>query len=756
MTPPRPPPTAPAAPAAAARADECLEAGGDAAADADADARARAVLRDERVRLYRAGRWSAIGGQCVMASLVLWVVHAHVPSGPLALWLGLVVLSMVARALCHRGALPQPRGDAAATELARVRAALLGMGAAFGSSAWLIFPAGDFQSQVFLAFMMAGLAAGALTLSSFDLRFALAFAVIVLVPIAVRLVATGMPPAVGVGVATAIFVFFLALNGARAQRNLCATLAVREADAQRTASLLESQRRLEQTSAELRRASEELRLTFEHMDQGIFCLGPDGRTGFYNRRMCELTGLPEAFMATRPTGAEISRYQSEHGHFGRDQELFEVDVRQRLRRWREGGEAPFPQGAYFRRTHLGRVLDVKTAPLPGGGYLRTFADVTALFEANERLRESEAQARKLALVAAHTDNAVLITDPGLRIEWVNEGFTRLTGYTLAEAVGRRTAELLRGPGTDRSATARMDAELEHELRTAGEVLHYRKDGSAYWYAFETSAIRGEDGQVQHFIGVGRDVTARHEAEQALRAARDEAERASRAKSDFLSAMSHELRTPLNAILGFAQLLEADTREPLPARQREHVGRIREAGAHLLDLINDVLDLARVEAGREVIALEPVAPAPLVDECLVLMRPLAGERGIEVVSEVGPGAPRVRADRMRLKQVLLNLLANAIKYNRPHGAVHVRCVPATSGDEGPPGTVRLEVVDTGPGLDEQARQRIFNAFERLGAERGPVEGAGIGLALSRRLVALMHGTIEVSSEPGRGSTFAVSL
>ncbi len=714
-------------------------------------ARIEAALRAERVHLYRAGKWSAIVGQAVIATLVMWVVRGQVPAAAMWLWGGLVVASFVVRALCDMvgagGGAGADAGGAMVAELRRTRAAVLGMAVTLGMASVLVFPVGEYQSQVALAFMVAGLAAGALTLTSFDLRVAMGYAIIVLAPLIARLVATAEPAATATGVAGGLFVLFLALNGQRAQRNMHLMVAVREAGAQRAESLLESQGRLEQTTAELRRTTEDLRLTFEHMDQGIFCLGADGRTSFYNRRMCELTGLPESLMATRPTGVELSRYQQEHGHFEADDPLMEEQVLHSIRQWRQGVQAPVPP-QYFRRTHLGTVLDVKTAALPGGGFVRTFADVTALIEANGRLRASEAQSRKLALVASNTDDAVIITDAERRIEWVNDAFTRLTGHALAEVVGRRTAEFMRGPQTDPDAVARIDEALLRDKKGRGEVLHYRKDGTAYWFELETRVIL-EGGTVRHHIGIGRDVTARRQADQALRAARDEAERASRAKSDFLSAMSHELRTPMNAILGFAQLLEADAREPLSARQREQVRRIREAGGHLLELINDVLDLARVEAGREAIALESVALAPLVDECLLLMRPLAAERGIDLASELPAAAPRVHADRTRLKQVLLNLLGNAIKYNQPQGRVRVRC----TADEA---RVALAVADTGPGLEAQARERLFTAFERLGAERGPVEGAGIGLALSRRLVALMNGTIGVTSEPGRGSIFTVNL
>jgi signal transduction histidine kinase len=197
-------------------------------------------------------------------------------------------------------------------------------------------------------------------------------------------------------------------------------------------------------------------------------------------------------------------------------------------------------------------------------------------------------------------------------------------------------------------------------------------------------------------------------------------------------MSHELRTPMNAILGFGQLLESGSTETLRERQAGYVREILRAGEHLLELVNDVLDLARVEAGKQQISMEPVHVSTLVDECLSLMQPVACVRGIRlpVAAHVSCDC-FVAADRTRLKQVLLNLLSNAIKYNRADGSVEIVCAADGVG-------VRISVRDTGHGLSPAQCQRLFKAFERLGAESGAIEGAGIGLALSKRLVELMHG------------------
>jgi len=237
--------------------------------------------------------------------------------------------------------------------------------------------------------------------------------------------------------------------------------------------------------------------------------------------------------------------------------------------------------------------------------------------------------------------------------------------------------------------------------------------------------------------------------QQLLAAKDEAERANLAKSEFLSRMSHELRTPMNAVLGFAQLLEIDRKHPLTEDQRAFARHIRHAGDHLLELINDVLDLARVESGRLSINLEPVRVAEVIDECLALVRDTAQGRGIVFAPRAGDCNAVVQADRMRMKQVVLNLLSNAVKYNRDRGSIAVAC---ETGD----GMLQLAISDTGAGLTAEQLARLFVPFERLDADKVSVEGTGIGLALSKHLTRLMGGEIGARSTPGVGSTFWIRL
>jgi CheY-like chemotaxis protein/nitrogen-specific signal transduction histidine kinase len=264
---------------------------------------------------------------------------------------------------------------------------------------------------------------------------------------------------------------------------------------------------------------------------------------------------------------------------------------------------------------------------------------------------------------------------------------------------------------------------------------------------------GADGKPQYLLGIGEDITKEIEAQESIRQAKDEAERANRSKNEFLSRMSHELRTPLNAILGFGQLLEL---EQLSEEQQESVRHIMSGGRHLLGLINEVLDIARIEAGRMAVSLEPVSIPDLLKDVAELIGPLAREREIQLFQK-GESEAEIfaNADRQRLKQVLINLLSNAIKYNRHAGEVHIttrRLRDASTRNH----RVRIEVADTGIGLPAEKLGQLFTPFQRLGAEKTDVEGVGLGLALSKRLVELMNGVIGVQSSFGKGSTFWIEL
>jgi PAS domain S-box-containing protein len=273
------------------------------------------------------------------------------------------------------------------------------------------------------------------------------------------------------------------------------------------------------------------------------------------------------------------------------------------------------------------------------------------------------------------------------------------------------------------AQARLYERVKHHAGELEQRVHER-----------TLALGAANEQLQQEIAERRRAEAK-------------ADHANRAKSDFLSRMSHELRTPLNGILGFAQLLEM---ESLPADHEESVAQILKAGRHLLGLINEVLDISRIETGRLQLSLEPVPVDETLRGALDIVRPMAAQQGIELSAGVADDRRHVVADRQRLQQVLLNLLSNAVKYNRTGGAVGVSC------EERAGGRLRILVTDTGPGIAPGKLERLFTPFDRLGAEATGVEGTGLGLALSKHLVDAMGGTLDVTSQVGVGSTFAVEL
>ena len=250
--------------------------------------------------------------------------------------------------------------------------------------------------------------------------------------------------------------------------------------------------------------------------------------------------------------------------------------------------------------------------------------------------------------------------------------------------------------------------------------------------------------------LSREITQRKQAENELRVAKAQADAANRAKSEFLSSMSHELRTPLNAIIGFSEFVVEDETDPLTQEQQECIGQVMKAGHHLLQLIDDVLDLSKIEIGAVTLSIEPVNVSEVVDECVELTASFASRHGIVFENKTANAdLPPIRIDRTRFKQVLLNFLSNAVKYNRENGSITIEQTRPSAE------TVRISVTDTGEGIPEDRLQNIFNPFDRLGAENTDIEGTGIGLTIAKRLVEQMGGEIGVESSIGKGSTFWIT-
>ncbi|MGO8101248.1 ATP-binding protein [Rhizobium leguminosarum] len=380
-----------------------------------------------------------------------------------------------------------------------------------------------------------------------------------------------------------------------------------------------------------------------------------------------------------------------------------------------------------------------------GSLGQALEDASVLLKKREAdLIESEERFRQL--VEGVSDYGIFGLDTsGQVISW-NAGAERITGYGAEEIVGQHFSRFYPTESKDIFPAEELAKATLHG-RTEAEGWRVRKDGSQFWSHVVVTALHDETGRLRGFSKITRDITERKQIEEALLGAREDAIRASNAKSEFLSRMSHELRTPLNSVLGFAQLLEMDVTD---TESRESVAQILRAGRHLLSLIDEVLDMARIEAGRMDLAVEAQPVAEVIDEAVSLARPLCGKQQItiEVVEPVEPDLS-VLADRRRLLQVFLNLLSNAVKYNRPQGSV---TVSHRAMDDG---RIRIEVSDTGPGIPAERVSRLFTPFDRLGAERISQDGTGLGLALSKHLTDAMGGTLGFSNREG-GATFHVDL
>jgi PAS domain S-box-containing protein len=362
------------------------------------------------------------------------------------------------------------------------------------------------------------------------------------------------------------------------------------------------------------------------------------------------------------------------------------------------------------------------------------------------LRESS---QRLRSIVDAVPLGVIFMDPQGHLIECNPSFSRMTGREPQALLGRSVADFV---GADDAAVIRRlrrtldQGEAEHVADTvnlqsaAGEPIVAR---------VSATALRDPQGRMVRMVGVVEDITERlrlEASEQALA----RAEAANRAKSEFLSRMSHELRTPLNAMIGFAQLLGLDREPALATHQQEWTQQIQRAGWHLLELINETLDLARIESGAVLLATTALEVAPLVAASQAMVAGSAGQRRVAIEVAVEPAGLAVLADPTRLRQVLTNLLSNAVKYNREGGSVRVSAHPMG------PSLVAIEVRDTGLGMTDQQMAALFQPYNRLGREQTVIEGTGIGLVISRRLTELMGGTLEVSSTAGAGSTFRLTL
>ena len=385
-----------------------------------------------------------------------------------------------------------------------------------------------------------------------------------------------------------------------------------------------------------------------------------------------------------------------------------------------------------------RLTEIANAKLRG--------EIEERRQAEAALRASQLAERKLGLVAARTDNIVVIARPDGAIDWVNDAFTRLLGHPLAEVAGRPALSLLSAADTEAALRLRQAFDAGDPLAT--DISCRSRTGRHYDLSLDLQPVYAATGRLENYILLAADITQRVETERELRRAKIEADAASRAKSDFLASMSHEIRTPMNGVIGMTSLL---LHTPLTADQRDSVNTIRQSGETLLTIINDILDFSKIESGRLELEFIPFDLPSLVEETLDLFAPIATSRGLDLAYRIDPALPAwIEADPTRLRQILANLVNNAVKFT-PSGSVSIEIIPSG------PRALQFRVCDTGIGIPADRVGRLFKAFSQVDSSTTrKYGGTGLGLVICQRLTELMGGHIEVESTVGQGSVFHFTL
>lgn len=688
----------------------------------------RSVLEDavrvRQVELHCANVPTAVVAAMATAGLLTAILWGSVATPALGHWLLALLLAFSVRVgvlLWHRQA-PPATADGAVW-LTRYRFALFVHGVVWGLAGWLPLSPGDPAHKAILVLVLLGVSASGTFYAASDLKAGLLFGLPVMLMLSLRLFRQADRGDMLLALTCSAALVLMSVTAYRAHRVWRQHESLRLAEAAQAARLRSSEELLERTGAmagvggwELDLATMSLRLTAQAFRiHGAPSAGRPNLEAFVSlyapEQQTEIrAGLEEVIAHATPYDRELPLTTAAGEH-----------------RW-------------IRLIGRPALRDGKVVQIAG-----VVQDVTETKAAQRALAE---QHHLLALLVRTTSEGFWFIDAlGITTD-VNPAMCKILGRPSDALIGYSVFRFV-----DAENAAMFRAQFLLRARGLGgryEVALTRADGSPIHCLGNGTPLFDAAGRHTGSVGMWTDITQRKEAERALIAAKEEAERANRAKSQFLSSMSHELRTPMNAILGFGELLGSDPVNPLIDRHRDYVREILRGARHLLDLIDEVLDLAMVETGKLRVSTEPVLLRELLQECLALMHPLGRARGI-VLSVVDESACEcfVLADRSRLKQVLLNLMSNAVKYNRPQGDVRIGC--RREGE-----AVRVEITDNGLGIESDEAERLFQPFERLHAGQSPIEGAGLGLMLSRQLLDAMGGRIGLLSEVGHGSTFWIEL
>lgn len=528
---------------------------------------------------------------------------------------------------------------------------------------------------------------------------------------------------------------------------------------------------LRRRETELEAVSRRLEVAVKTSRIGIWECGNRDRRVSWDSRMHELYGVPEEngpLSGCRWTNRlhpddrervrqELDRAESSKGHFASEFRIVLDDgsikhIRALANAFTDADGEDWLIGVNWNvsedvrlREELIRANDTLSAQ-----YAELATGKQALEAAHDAMQKQQAELHRLSLVAKHASDSIILTDAERRILWVNDAFTRATGYTPTEAIGRTPSDLLDGDKTDLGVIREMNRRKEVGDRYTGEVLNYTKSGEEVWFDTNIVPVAGADGKIDLIIGIERDITHSKQRERELAEAKQAAEMADRAKSEFLANMSHEIRTPMNGIIGMADLL-ADSQ--LSDDDQQNVEVIRNSAQALLKIINDILDLSRLEAGKVSILHEDFDLQNCIDGAAGLFRAKAQQKGVDLQVSYADGLPQqMRGDDGRLRQILVNLIGNAVKFTSDGRiAIRVSHAPDT------PYRLVVEVEDSGIGLSEAQARHIFDRFTQADAATTKAYGGtGLGLTISGMLAKRMGGDISVMSELGQGSCFRLEV
>ncbi|MBT6138738.1 MAG: PAS domain S-box protein, partial [Rhodospirillaceae bacterium] len=496
-------------------------------------------------------------------------------------------------------------------------------------------------------------------------------------------------------------------------------------------------------AAELERQRALLKTSLDNMEQGMLVMGADDRIVLYNDRVCEMLDVPASYFDTQPTNPEFWQHQAEMDEFS----TLESERRAELDLWVDTEKRRY-LGGYERMRPNGMHIWVTINPLPDGGLVETYVDVTERRRAEIDLeRQLELQETLIATMPV----PVYLLDADRRFTACNESFRALLGQSLDFYLGNTADDVL----PERIAGA--IGENDEELLTSGgsvraELRINAEDGSLHDLVLQKAVFTNPDGSPGGIVGVMTDISQEMEARDQLEQAKRAAEEASQAKTSFVANMSHEIRTPLSGITGFLELL---TLSNLDTDQRRMVESANLAANSLIELIGDILDFSKIEAGYLAINSTEVEPRLIVDEVLSVMMPRASERNTRLQTQVWPDVPeRIIADPLRLRQILVNIVGNAVKFTET-GSIHIelKVVPGQKGGD----ELCFEITDTGVGFDNSKHRDLFEQFSQVDeSSTRKFGGTGLGLAICKRLVEMMNGQIGYDAKLGSGACFWFTL